>query len=287
MVKPFSHGYARALANIADVVIGPSEKVSAYFKKCKVKKEVVIVPNAMEINLFDRANVDADKIRAIRDGLDFAPTDFVLGFCGRLGSEKNIDTLLKFISKTIRPDDGVKFMIIGGGPLAEELPLLAHKLALSNIVKFAGRIEHPDVPPYFAACDAYITASLSEIHSISTLEAQAMGLPVVQIREKIDIGQVVDGENGYFFGNAQEMRDKIILLKSLPKIRYEELRQNVRQSIMHLSPSALAERVETIYEGAIGNYKRSGSITDKHSLCFPMRFIVTARCGHRALHDTL
>ena len=59
--------------------------------------------------------------------------------------------------------------------------------------------KHPELPAYYACCDAYITASLSDTCSISMLEGMAMHLPVLSLKDELNEGQVVDGVNGYNF----------------------------------------------------------------------------------------
>ena len=77
---------------------------------------------------------------------------------------------------------------------------------------FAGKVLHTDMPPYVGTCDFYITASTSDTDSISMLEGMAMGLPVLQIIDPLNEGQVRDGVNGYIFHDAQDMADKIRML---------------------------------------------------------------------------
>ena len=88
----------------------------------------------------------------------------------------------------------------------------ADELGISDMVKFAGRVEHPDLPVYYACCDAYITASLSDTCSISMLEGMAMHLPVLSLKDDLNVGQVKDGINGYNFTDADSMYE---LLKKL------------------------------------------------------------------------
>lgn len=99
----------------------------------------------------------------------------------------------------------------------------ADELGISDMVKFAGRVEHPDLPVYYACCDAYITASLSDTCSISMLEGMAMHLPVLSLKDDLNVGQVKDGINGYNFTDADSMyellKNSVICLRtSLPSL---------------------------------------------------------------------
>ena len=81
------------------------------------------------------------------------------------------------------------------------------------------------IPPYFAACDFYITASTSDTNSISMLEGMATGLPVLQITDPLNEGQVRDGVNGFIFSSAQEMAEKIRLLRGMTDLLKQDDRK--------------------------------------------------------------
>lgn len=68
-----------------------------------------------------------------------------------------------------------------------------------------GAIPHAELPPYLAVCDVYVTASLSDTNSISMLEGEAAGLPVLQRLDPVNANQVIEGDNGYLFNSAEEL----------------------------------------------------------------------------------
>ena len=61
------------------------------------------------------------------------------------------------------------------------------------------------LPPYYHACDLFTTASLSEMNSISMLEATASGLYVIQRLDIFNKDQIVSGENGDTYETATQM----------------------------------------------------------------------------------
>lgn len=256
IVTSASHLYAKMLASTASAITGPSPKVSKYFKACGVKKPVHVIPNSVELDVFKPENVDRNDAVRMRRKFGFADDDMVFCFCGRLGKEKNVTLLLEYWAKNVRPEDKIKLFILGDGPLHEQHCKEADELGISDMVKFAGRVEHPDLPVYYACCDAYITASLSDTCSISMLEGMAMHLPVLSLKDDLNVGQVKDGINGYNFTDADSMYELLKKLRDMPKDELAEFGRQTRESIKTSGAVRLANDLLDVYKEAIEVYKK-------------------------------
>ena len=255
LVSTIIHRYARILARTASAITGPSKKVEEFFHRCGVYKPVTVIPNSVEVDVFDRDAVDRQKMAEVREKYGFTPDDLVFCFCGRMGQEKNIETLLDFWAKNVKPEDGMKLLLIGGGPQLEEFSAYADKLGVNNTVKFTDRIEHKDIPPYYAACDCYITASLTECHSISMMEGMATGMPVLTIRDELNADQIEEGVNGFYFRDADEMYGHMKKLKAMSREELEKLQRQSRETIVASGAQSIAEHLLAVYEQAIQNYR--------------------------------
>lgn len=249
-----SHKYAKILASAASAITGPSKKVEEYFRRCGVNKPVTVISNSVETDVFNRYTIDKEKTDEIRSRYGFSEDDLVFCFCGRMGQEKNIDTLLKYWAKNVKPSDGMKLLLIGGGPQLEEFKEDAVKLGVTDTVAFTDRVEHKDIPPYYAACDCYITASLTECHSISMMEGQATGMPVLTIRDELNLDQIEEGVNGFAFRDADEMYKYMRQLKAMSKEELDELKLTSRNSIVSSGTKSIAEKLLLIYNDAISSY---------------------------------
>ncbi|MCL2637003.1 MAG: glycosyltransferase [Oscillospiraceae bacterium] len=251
-----THKYAKVLANQAGALIGPSKKVGEFFKKCGVKKSVNVIPNTAETDIFNPALIEASARKALRERFGFTDSDFVFCFCGRLGKEKNISWLIESWAKRVKREDGLKLLIIGDGPYYEQHTDEIKSLNACDTITLAGKVEHADLPPYYAACDAYVTASLTENHSISMLEAMCMKLPVLHIKDELNAGQVVDGVSGYGFSNGDEMYALLQKLRDLPKDKLAEFGESTRSSVINSGSANMARDILKIYEFVIINYAR-------------------------------
>lgn len=251
MVTSVTHLYAKMLGAIAAAITGPSAKVSEYFKACGVKKKIHVIPNSVELDTFTPERADKVKAAEIRKNAGFNDDDMVFCFCGRLGKEKNVTLLLEYWAKNVKAEDKLKLYILGEGPLHDQHCDEAKQLGISDMVKFAGRIEHVDLIEYYAACDAYITASLSDTCSISMLEGMAMHLPVLSLKDDLNEGQVVDGLNGYNFTNADDMYMLLKKLRDMPKDELKKFGEQTRESIKTSGAIRLATDLLAVYDEAI------------------------------------
>jgi glycosyltransferase involved in cell wall biosynthesis len=107
----------------------------------------------------------------------FAPGDTILVTVGRLVRRKANDQLIEMIANI--EDPSVRLLIIGDGPLREELQELAEARNVSDRVVFAGFVSEKDKQSLLAISDLYVSTSQHEGFGLVFLEAMAAGLPVI------------------------------------------------------------------------------------------------------------
>jgi glycosyltransferase involved in cell wall biosynthesis len=100
-------------------------------------------------------------------------------YVGRLSAEKNLETLLAQFAAAQEISPALHLIMVGKGPLAETLPKYARQLGVGQKVHFVGAVTYERVSNYLAAADFFVTASVTEVHPLTIIEAMAMGLPIV------------------------------------------------------------------------------------------------------------
>jgi glycosyltransferase involved in cell wall biosynthesis len=138
----------------------------------------------------ERRSVSAEEILATRRSIGVAAHGRVVAVVSQLRREKGIDVLLAALSHVRTPD--VTVAVVGAGPEGAALRRLA--AASPARVEFVGHQD--DVDRWIAAADVIAMPSRDESFGRVTLEAMAMGRPLVASRVGGLVEAVVDGVTG-------------------------------------------------------------------------------------------
>lgn len=170
---------------------------------------IIVVSNMSRRTYIESYEADPSRILTIHNGVDLsrftrepgsgAPLtdlglevgDSVAVVIGRLCAGKGHETALAAAPAICEKVPRFKLLIVGSGPLQEELKRQAQERGVADAVVFAGF--RGDVPALLAACDLLMLPSDAESLPLSVLEAMAAGLPVVAtdvggISEAVDDG---------------------------------------------------------------------------------------------------
>ncbi|MDO4764733.1 MAG: glycosyltransferase [Eubacteriales bacterium] len=256
LAEKFSYKYMGYFAKNVDIMISPSAKAQEYIREIGVDREVLLVPNNADVDAFSADNRDMEKRNRLRDEMGTPHEALVFCFIGRIGKEKSIDDLIDFWNACEIPQGKAELWIIGGGP---ELPALREKaklLGLENRIRFTDSLEHSMVPEYLWAADFYATASLSEMHSVSMLEAMAAGLPVLQRLDEQNISQIEDGVNGYIYKDGEDFKVKMEQILAMSEEEVRAFQKSTADSMRAYGKEELAGRMLEIYKMAIQKKKK-------------------------------
>jgi glycosyltransferase involved in cell wall biosynthesis len=140
--------------------------------------------------------VEIDRA-AIRSKYGLDPDKPLFLYVGRLDKEKRIDLLVEAFARLDRP--GVQLGIGGQGAQAGALKEQIRRLKLEQQVVLTGYIPHPDLPLLLNSADIFCMPSPEELQSIASLEAMAVGRPILAANARALPELVADGVNGYLF----------------------------------------------------------------------------------------
>jgi glycosyltransferase involved in cell wall biosynthesis len=187
----FLHAYLPSFCREVDLVIAPSPGVRSVLRDLGVDVSIEVIPNGVDLAPFRAPN---DPVS--RETLGIPPGDVLLVYVGRLGPEKNLTFLVRAFAGAHAAYPETTLLLVGDGPERENLADLAHRGGIQDKVRFTGMVEYEDLPRYLAAADAFVTASVTEVHPLSVIEALAAGLPVLGVHSPGVGDTVVEGYNG-------------------------------------------------------------------------------------------
>jgi 1,2-diacylglycerol 3-alpha-glucosyltransferase len=186
----FLQSYMPTFCQAVDLVISPSAGMGEVLKKLGVSSPIEIIPNGVDLQLFRLTCQDC------RQDFGFRQEQLLLIYSGRLGPEKNLGFLIRAFAGTAEAIKNAHLLIVGGGPEEDQLRQLANQTGISERVHFTGMLPYSELPRYLSMCDAFVTASVTEVHPLSVIEAMATGLPVLGIHS-VGVGDTVeDGVTG-------------------------------------------------------------------------------------------
>lgn len=186
-LQTYFHHFSRRCA----ALIAPSPSMARLMKQWRVEGRVEVIPNGIELDRFHHST------RALtRAALDIAPESVIGIYVGRLSPEKSLDRLLNIFAQVVRRVPQAHLLMVGDGSEQDDLRRLAEWLGIGNCVTFTGAVAYDAVPAYLALADFFVSASVSEVHPLTFIEAAAAGLPALGIRSTGVVDIIREDETG-------------------------------------------------------------------------------------------
>jgi glycosyltransferase involved in cell wall biosynthesis len=211
ILYPLMKQYTRYIYNKSSLLLVPAENIAELitWKKIKTKKKIVHL--GVDSNLFrppaEKSELELDRIKTIKEALGLKD-EFVIGNHGRLANEKDLLTLLRAFNWLRRHHKDVRLLIVGDG-----LQSIKDKLkAIPGVILPGPKNNAQD---YLCLMNVYVTSSLTETTSLTTLEAMSTGLPVISTPVGYIKEYLHTGYNGLIF----QRKDAYALYKHLEFVK--------------------------------------------------------------------
>jgi glycosyltransferase involved in cell wall biosynthesis len=155
-----------------DHLIPVSRNVEIELPNSIKKNKITLIPNGVDCDRFCNCSQNC-----LRKELNLDSATKIIGTVGRLVPEKGYIYLIKAIHNLVNYYSRIIVVIVGDGPLKNELIGMVRKYKLEKQIVFLGIRD--DIPAIFDSIDIFVLSSISEGLPMVVLEAMAAGKPIV------------------------------------------------------------------------------------------------------------
>ncbi len=226
-----------------DMITTPTETAADIVRRAGVMVPLRAISNGVDLDRF-RPTPGLDRAEVRRE-YGLGQDDPLFIYVGRLDEEKDLDVALEAVR---RLDQRVQLAVIGEGRYEREIHSRAGEIRLDGRVRFTGRVEGGELPGLLQAADVFVMPSPAELQSIATLEAMALGKPILAARARALPELVKEGGNGYLFtpGDPDDAARKMSRLLD-ERDRWPEMGQASRQLAGHHDLHKTIRAYEALY----------------------------------------
>jgi len=220
--------------------------------KNKSTKNIKIIPNGVNLSLFNSDPLTQERKDEIRKSLNLDNEDKIIIHTGRLNYKNSLDDLIKSLSYL---EENYKLILIGSGEEKERLQLLTKKLSMEKRVTFIEYKPHNEMIEYLKFSDVLCRPSLQEGLGNSFLEAMATGIPIVAT----PVGGIPDflfnGETGLFceVRNPRSIAQKIKLITSEKALKNRIVNNAKKMIEEKYSWNLVAEKYDSLFNKLVNN----------------------------------
>lgn len=220
-----------------DGIIGIAPFILKYFKGYQGPK--IVIPNGIDSEVF---NPRVPKLKKYSDD------KINILFLGRIEERKGLIYLLQAYKILEKKLINLRLIIVGDGPLKEDLEKWVKINKLKNVI-FEGKVPEEKASLYYRSCDIFCAPSIfGESFGLVLVEAMACGKPVVAFANE-GYKEVLTGKGAQFLVKPRDYKTlakKLEILIKNPKLREEMGQWGIKEAKKY-SWSKIANRVFDFY----------------------------------------
>ena len=214
VIRHAARWFSTTSTNLGDQIVVPSPKFYRLLSEQKVRRPIHIIPNGIDLSNFKAAKNPG----SFRTRLGLKSDAPILLSVGRVDPEKRLDFLIKaFECMSDRVPDA-QLVFAGDGGARKKLEEQAAATKVKDRIHFLGMVNRTELPDLLHDATVFLSASTTEVHPISVIEAIASGLPLVAVQDEAFEGMILENENGHLTPlDVNAFSDALVKLLSDPK----------------------------------------------------------------------
>jgi glycosyltransferase involved in cell wall biosynthesis len=203
--------------------------------------------SGIDLKRFNPENVQIEPYE-MRKKLGLHTNDFVIGTVGRIVPIKGHKYFIQAAAEVIREIPNAKVLLVGDGPIRNEMEELTVQLGIEGQVFFLG--VRKDVPELLSIMDLFVLPSLNEGMGRALVEAMAMGLPVIASQVGGVPEVVTDGKTGILVPaqNPTALAKAIVKLARDAKLSRELAQAGYKRAHSAFGAETMVDRISAVYQ---------------------------------------
>ena len=232
------------------VSYGEKERLENQFPKLKGK--VICLHPLANMQTFGEPVTDGElhQVQEVLKARALNNTPFLL-FVGRFAAQKNLPTLLEAFALVTKRMPTAILVMVGDGPLENELKRLVMQLKIGRHVVWLGNLSLRSLRAWYAAARATVLPSYHEGFGKVIVESYLIGTPVIATPFVSAKELICNGQMGFVvpdFTNYAWLADRMVSLLTHPELAKEMGRKGKEHIQSYLLPeSEYLERLVDIW----------------------------------------
>jgi sugar transferase (PEP-CTERM/EpsH1 system associated) len=237
--------------NYVNKAVGVSEDTQQLLMKTSgfpLDRTMTII-NGLDVNRYGGA-VDIERKK---EALGLSGARHVVGIVARLSADKDHQTLLEAYSLILAKRTDITLLIVGDGPLKNNLLEKSIELKLGANAVFLG--DRLDVPEILKVLDLFVLSSVTEGLAVTLLEAMASELPIVATEVGGNPEVVIHDKTGIIVPprDPESLAEAICWMIDNREEAAQMGRLGRERVIEHFSIESMVRQYEAVYEGFLKN----------------------------------
>lgn len=202
-----------------------------------IRRSIHVIPNFVDTALFAPPAEPGPSEKMMVHVSNFRPV------------KRSLDPIR--VLERVRRSVPARLIMIGTGPELENARRLAHELALTEAVEFAGDVR--DVPSMVSRADFLISTSEVEGFGLAPLEAMSCGIPVVATKTGGLPELITDGVHGFLcpVGDISAMAERSVEIMRDPSLRASLGQAGRGRAMQHYDLQQIVPQYERLYEKVV------------------------------------
>lgn len=238
----------RRLISRFDGALVAGEKHRDYFRALGCKGRILTGYDVVDNDYF---NASSRRYRTKAALLKTAGLGAPYVLCvSRTVERKRIPLALDIFSKSGLADFGYKFLLIGDGPLNDEMDVLGHRLLPQGCFVHIKEVDNKRMPLYYAFARMLVLASEYDQWGLCVNEAMACGVPVL-VTERCGCAEIVEQASGFVFDDKTDIAKVAEFMRSIGMNDdvHQELSKRALESISRWNVDKFANSAGQLLSG--------------------------------------